>query len=78
MKPTKETKELIKKIESSVVSWRLTNDLTSPTHSGDTREEFNEYEGLDNLFTRKIIMNLEAIRAALIAYQKSHNNETRN
>lgn len=38
MKPTQKQIELIRAIESIVKSWRVTNDIDSPTHYSDIEE----------------------------------------
>ena len=81
MKPTKKQIELIKTIEKIVSSWGSTNDINSPTHYSDIREELKKLKFEDNEFSDNfnVLISIERYLFTILSeiqYYDRENKET--
>ena len=68
MKPTEKQKEIAKVIEQQAKFWQNTNDINSPTHYGDMREEIMARLEMEDLVNEKQGEELEGLLSLLYRF----------
>lgn len=77
MKPTQKQIELIKTVRGIVSSWASTNDLSSPTHHSDIKEELDKFSDEDNEFydNHNMVLDITEYLSAILYQIQQYDRE---